>query len=72
MITFYVLWLRSGQSKSKQTAAKWGHVFSTKFGRKSKRDRAARIYYVNHTEWDETHIIQSKMKHIQHTVYRTG
>ena len=44
--------LRSRQLKSKQPTAKWGHVFSTKFGRKSKRDRAARIYYVNHTEWN--------------------
>ena len=44
--------VRSCQFKSKQPAAKWGHVFSTKFGRKSKRDRAARIYYGNHTEWN--------------------
>ena len=52
--------IRSRQLKSKQPTAKWGHVFSTKFGRKSKRDRAARIYYGNHTEWNETHSMHSK------------
>jgi hypothetical protein len=38
---------RRGLFICKQPDAKWGHVFSTKFGRKSKRDRAARIYFEN-------------------------